>query len=304
MQQYSLDLAKFAKLILRNGLILLISLILGAAVSWGLASLQTPTWKATAQFDKPKVQQLGNYFNLFATYQFLNGGDPISYKLLKDEKGSFSLAPEVTTKAEESAADTAYNEFKRSLTSPDVLQLYLTQVELVKQNAKAQNKPIATVAQEYAKQFAFQQATKSVPVDRFSVTSTNPEEASQLLAGFIWFANEQSKITLYEELTVKWKALHQQIQAAVETKLGATQQAGQIVAQDWQGKLNMMTNVSPLDNKLNAYRLIKAPSVPQSSDSPNKSFWLLIGALSGLLGGIALVSLLTIFSRKKNDQTN
>ena len=288
-------------MLLRYLFTLILCIVIGVAGGFGLSSLQTPIWKATAEFEPPKVLELGNYYTLFSTYTFLNGGDSVSYHVISDEKGAFSLAPEVGRKAEDLATQGSYNEFKRNLISPDVLVAFLAQTETVKLKAQLANQPIATTAQRLADQFVFQAASKTQPFDRLSVNSENPEEAHKLLSDFITFANQQTRQTLNAELVAKWKNLFQQIKSAAEIKLGATQQGNQIATQDWNGKLNLMRSVQPLDDQLTAFRLVKTPSVPLAADSPNQSLWMMIGALSGLLLGMIIVSMTGLLRKKSTD---
>ncbi|WP_044024196.1 transporter [Actinobacillus ureae] len=285
---------------------LIFTTAIGVGAAFSLTQLQTPVWKSVAQFDQPRVLELGNYYALYSTYSFLNSGDNVTYHVLKDDKSALSLAPAVSQKAEELAAQAAYEEFKRNLTSVDVLVNFLAQTETVKLKVQLENKPIAVMAQQMATQFVFDNASKRQPADRLSVSSVNPEEAQQLLSQFIAFANQQTKQTLNAELIAKWKILFQQVKTAAEIKLGATQQGNQIAAQDyWNGKLVLMRSAQPQDDKLVAFRFVKAPNVPLSPHSPNQSLWLMIGGLSGLLFGIVLVSFSGLLSRKQgNGETN
>ncbi|EFM95725.1 hypothetical protein [Actinobacillus pleuropneumoniae] len=288
-------------MLLRYLFTLIISTAVGVAGGFGLSSLDTQTWKATAEFEPPKVSTLGNYYTLFSTYTFLNGGDGVSYNVIADDKGSLSLAPEICRKAEDSATLGSYNEFKRNLISTDVLVEFLTQTETVKLKAQLTHQPIVMTAQSLAEQFVFQAATKTQPFDSLSVRSANPEEAYKLLNDFIAFANQQTKQTLNAELVAKWKNLFQQIKSAADIKLGAIQQGNQIATQDWNGKLNLMRSVQPLDDQLTAFRFVKTPSVPLTPDTPNPTLWMMIGALAGLLLGMVIVSTMGLLRKKPAD---
>lgn len=277
----------------------MLTTVIGLSVALGLMQLQPSQWKSVAEFEQPKVLELGNYYALYSTYHFLNGGEYVTYPVLRDDNRAFLLAPEVSQKAEDLAVQSAYTEFKRNLTSPDVLMNFLAQTELAKSKAQAEKQPISVIVQNMVKQFVFENGSKNQPVDRLSVLSFNPKEAQQLLSQFIVFANQQTKQRLNAELTLKWQVLFQQVKTAADIKLGATQQGHQIAAQDWNGKLTLMRSVQPLDDKLVAFRFIKAPNVPLLPYSPNQAVWLMIGGLSGLLLGIILVSFSGLFSRKQ-----
>lgn len=268
---------------------LVLTTALGAGAGFGGNQLQTPEWKAEASFDKPRILELGNYYSLFSTYSFLNGGEGVAYQVVSNDKGVLNLTPSSSPKAEQEAIDGSYQEFKRNLTSHDVLLQFLSQAESVKRKAQLENQPVALVAQKVAEQFAFNGKTASL-ADRLSVVSANPEEANQLLSEFIAFANLQTKQSLNAELIAKWKNLFQQINKMAELKLGAVQLGNQIAAQDWQGKLDLMKQVQPLDNQLVAYRFNKSPSVPLTPNSPAPLLWAMIGALSGLIFGIFYIS--------------
>ncbi|WP_167509582.1 transporter [Actinobacillus vicugnae] len=293
------------KRVAQSAVTLVLTSAIGAGIAFGLAQLKTPTWKAVAQFDQPTVLELGNYYALFSTYNFVNGGDNVTYQVVKDDKSELTLTPSVSQTSEERVTQNVYAEFKRNLSSLDLLVNFLAQTEVVKLKAQLENQPIAVMAQQMAKQFVFENGSRLQSVDRLSVVSTNPEEAQQLLSQFIEFANQQTKRALNAELIAKWKVLFQQVKNAAEIKLGATQQGNQIAAQDWNGKLALMRSVQPLDDKLKAFRWLTSPTAPLFPASPNQSLWLTIGGLSGLLFGIMLVSFSGLLSRKqRNDQKN
>lgn len=297
-EQYALDLAELIKALLRAAFVLILSTFLGAAAGYGLSYLQPPKWRVSAQFDAPTVTELGNYYTLLSTYNLLNGGDPISYKLIKDEKGSFALAPESNNQSSAQAIERSYAEFKRQLASADTLQAYLNGNELIKRKAIATNQSEVVLMQKVATQFQFQVANRSVAQDTLSYVGDNATEGAQLISGFIHFANLRARESLNNELITRWKVLFQQTKQAAENNLGAIQQGSEIARQDWQGKLTMMRAVQPLDNQLQAYRLTRSPTTPLAPSSPNRPIWLTIGALSGLL--LALFGLTLVrLSRQK-----
>ncbi|OOS00190.1 transporter [Haemophilus paracuniculus] len=272
---------------LTGAITLALTTAIGAGIGFGASYVQTPKWRATAQFDQPKVSELGNYFDLYSTYTFLNGGEPQSYTLLKNEQGQFSLAPQRSQTAEQMATESAYQEFKRNLTSPDVLKDYLTRTNLVKVKSQTENISETAAMEQLSSQFNFQRANLNKgTADSLSVTSTKTDEAAKMLNGFIQFANQQTRVNLNTDLIAKWKILFQQVKNATELKLGPTQQGNQIAMQDWNGKLNIMKTVQPLDDKLVAYRFVQSPTEAGSPIAPKRSIWAMIGALSGLLLGM------------------
>lgn len=238
---------------------------LGAVVGWFGTNLQPKQWKAEAQFEAPKVVDLGNYYSLLSTYNLLKG--------------------ETASNTDSTLTTSVYNEFTRNIKSPDVLQQFLTKTELVKQQAAAQNKPTSIMAHEVAQQFRFDEVTNIL-----SVTLINPEEATKLLNEFVIFSTIQARSTLNSELIAKWKILFQQVKQMSESNLGAIQQGTQIAQQDWRGKLNLMRSVQPLDDKLLPFRFIKAPSVPTKAEDPdNQMLWTIFGGGIGLVLGLLIV---------------
>ncbi|RPE90996.1 transporter [Frederiksenia canicola] len=224
---------------------------LGAAVGFGLAEIQTPQWRTTAQFDQPTVQELGNYYALASTYHLVSGEKIDQFDQWLSEK--------------------SYGEFKRNLTSPDVIKQFLTE--------KMQPEQLINAFQFDAK------------TQQLHLTLSHRETAKPLLDEFIQYANLRSRAALNGELISQWKVLFQQVKTAAETNLGAIQNGSHIAAQDWNGKLTLMKSVQPLDNQLIAYRLVQRPSVPVQPHSPIRNLWMMIGAASGLLLGLFSLSL-------------
>lgn len=245
-------------------LVLILFTAIGAGSGFGLSYLQTEKWQVSAQFEQPTIPELGNYYNLHSTYNFLNTNN-------QDSQAS-----------QKQIVEQVYDEFKRHLTSADLLQDYLVQTESVKLKAQVEKKTAAQVAAEMVEQFAFQKEV-ATSADNLSLISETPEEAKTLLTDFILLANSKAKEKLNADLIAQWKVLFGHIKTASELNLD-----GKENNQGWAAKLQMMRSVQPLDNNLNAYRLVKSPSVPLKPISPDRLFWLMIGALSGLVVGFML----------------
>lgn len=250
-----------------TSLFLLLALsAIGGVAGWFGATTQTAYWKAEAQFEVPKVTDLGNYYSLHSTYHLLKGENTASNDAI--------------------ITDTAYQEFIRNLKSPDILQHYLVQSDIVKQSATNQNKPVAMEAQLFAQHFNFDSATHTL-----SLSLTNPENAAKLLTDFTAFSTLQTRLNLNNELIAKWKILFQQVKQLAETSTGTAQQ-------EWATKLNLMRSVQPLDNQLTAYRLVKSPTVPTKPEAPkDQLLWAAIGSGIGLLLGFLAV---VFINRKKS----
>lgn len=246
-------------------LVLILFTAIGVGLGYGLSYSQPEKWKVTAQFEQPNVPDLGNYYSLLSTYHFLSSSTPeLSNQTVQKE-----------------AVEQVYEEFKRNLTSADLLQAYLVESEVVKLKAQVEKKSTAIVAAELVEQFSFQKDV-ATSADNLSLTLENAEDAQKLLTDFIPRVNTHAREKLNADLIAKWKVLFQQIKTASELNVGAKGN------QDWAAKLQMMRSVQPLDNQLKAYRLVKSPSVPLKAESPDRLFWLMIGALSGLLIGFVL----------------
>lgn len=250
-------------------LVIVLFIIIGSGIGYGLSYTQTEKWNVTAKFEQPTIPALGNYYSLLSTYNFLNTNNQEA---------------NTPNKSQEEVLEQVYNEFKRNLLSADLLQHYLLQTEIVKLKAQVDKKSIAVVANELVAQFNFTKDLNT-SIDSFSLTLENAEDAQKLLSGFIILADNQAREKLNADLVAKWKVLFQQIKTATELNLGAT--SGN-APQDWAIKLQMMRSVQPLDNTLTTYRFIKSPTIPLKSESPDRLFWLILGALSGLIIGFIL----------------
>lgn len=246
-------------------LVLIVFTAMGAGAGYGLSYSQPEKWKVTAQFEQPSIPNLGNYYDLLSTYHFLNtnGQDAQS--------------------AQKQVVEHIYDEFKRNLTSVDLLHSYLIQTESVKLKAQVEKKSVAVMANELTERFHFQKDV-GVSGDNFSLTLENAEEAQKLLSDFIQLANLQARDRLNADLIAKWKVLFQQIKTASELNVSTEPQNGQ----NWATKLQMMRSVQPLDNQLTTYRLVKSPTIPLKAESPDRLFWLIAGALIGLIIGFML----------------
>lgn len=255
---------------------LLLFVVIGAAAAWFISHEQKPTWRSSAQFEMPTVVELGNYYSLATTYALAQNGN------------SENLDKQLSEKA--------FAEFKRNLQSPDLIKLFATQSETVKLQFTAKNLPVDQAIQALITGLTFDEKQ-----NRLNLTLNSAENAQKLLAEFIQFASVQTRSILNQELVEKWKVLFQQIKTAAETNLGAIQVGSQVAQQDWNGKLNIMKSVQPLDNKLQPFRWLKSPDLPQKPHSPDTLLWIMIGAVLGLVFGLFVVSLLSFSYRKNNE---
>lgn len=249
---------------------ILILTAVGAGVGFGGTQIMPTKWQATAQFEKPKVQELGNYFSLFSTYSLVSGD---------------SIAADVS-KVEEKAVGSAYVEFKRRLMAKDELVAFLARNETVKAKALAESQNVQEVAKQLADQVQFSSLNG---VDELTITLDSAEQASGLMNTYLQALNQQVKTVLNDELAAKWKALFQQVKTAADAKIDAT----------WGNKLNMMKSVQPLDGKLAAFRFSKSPTVTAVTADPIQ--WIGGGAGAGFLLGLLMVLILST-GRSKEKQ--
>ncbi|WP_301098178.1 transporter [Otariodibacter sp.] len=257
----------------RSFFLLILFVVIGGGIGWGIATNQPPQWKVTAKFEPPKVVNLGNYYDLASTYLLLQGG---------------STGLESTDKVIE---EQSYNEFKRSLNSPDILQQFLLQNDQVNKLAKNYKVSIETMSQQLFGQFQFKDKENVL-----SFSFDNAELSYQILNDYIQFVTDQTRSILNGELVAKWRVLFQQVKLAAETNLGAIQQGNQVVQQDWAGKLTLMRSAQPLDDKLVPYHFVQSPVMPLSPYSPDKLLWTMLGALGGLLLGFFVISISSFFA--------
>lgn len=259
----------FFATVVKNLLLLTACVGMGTGAGWGLAEIQKTQWRSEAQFEQPMSIDLGNYYALASTYALLQGA-----------------TGEVVDKT---IREQSFTEFKHNLASTDAQALFLSQSPIVQKRAELRRLPVPLVVQDFVAQFQFDRNA-----NRISLTLDDPEIARQLLTDFIAFSTLRTRSILNADLVEKWKVLFQQVKSAAENNLGAIQLGSQVAQQDWNGKLNLMKSVQPLDDKLVAYRLVESPSTAQKPHSPDKWFWAAIGAVSGLIIGLFSISLFRV----------
>lgn len=234
----------------------------GAVGGYLHANNQPQQWKATAKFEAPKVADLGNYFSLYSTYTLVQN----------DGKND----PEL----EQKVANEAFSAFQRQLNSEANRKEFLSNNATVKQIAEVHNLPLAEVVNRLSDKLKFNETDNTV-----SFALVNPKQAELVLAEFIALNTEQSRKTLNDDLVAKWKFLFQNVKQSAEANLG----------ESWQGKLNLMRSVKPLDNLLRPYHLTQKPTAATKAELPEDlSKSLGIGGAIGLLLG-----LLFAFARRR-----
>ncbi len=242
----------------------------GAGVGFAGAKFQPTQWQASAQFEQPRIAELGNYFSLFSTYHLISGD---------------ATAADMS-KMEAKAAEASYAEFKKNIQSQEKLTQFLATSDIVKAQAKIEGLSDQAAAQQFSKHFQFV-AGNNQP-DVLNLSSFSTQEAEKLFGEYLRYVNTQTKNTLNNDLVAKWKSLFQQVKSAADAKLDAS----------WENKLKMMTSVQPLDDKLVAFHFVKAPAVT-AAPKPYVE-WTLFGAGAGFILGLLLVLILGS-SRKPQD---
>ncbi|WP_303818457.1 hypothetical protein [Actinobacillus minor] len=242
----------------------------GAGVGFAGAKFQPTQWQASAQFEQPRIAELGNYLTLFATYHLISG----------------NASAADMNKMEANAAEASYTEFKKNIQSPEKLALFLSTTDLVKSQAKLEGLSEQAAIQQLSKHFQFIEGNNQP--DTLTITSSSTQEADKLFGEYLRYVNTQTKNTLNNDLIAKWKSLFQQVKAAADAKIDAS----------WENKLKMMASVKPLDDKLVTFRFAKLPAI---TAIPKPYFeWTLLGAGGGLILGLLLV-LIMGSSRKPQD---
>lgn len=238
------------------GVSLLITLLLaavGVGAGYFYAESQPKSWKATAVFSAPQPADLGNYFALYSTYQLVQ----------QDGKSDPNL--------EKIVAEESYKAFQSALAAADKRKQFLTDNAIIKQIADANYLPLNDKVNALLPQLHFDPQTHTL-----SLNLVNPEQAVKVLEQYIAFIQGQVRTQLNNDLVSKWRFLFQNVKQSAEANLG----------ESWQGKLNLMRSVQPLDNQLIPFRLEQKPTAEIKPLLP--PYWyetLGIGGAIGLLLG-------------------
>ena len=213
---------------MRKFILSFLFMIIGAGLGFAGAHFHPTKWQVSAQFEAPKMSELGNYFSLFSTYSLVSGdADAVD-----------------ATKIERKATNSAYHEFTKILNSPAQLIAFLNQSDFVKARAKVENQTI----QQITSHFKFSQENN---LDQLTLSSFDREEVDQLFVEYIRYVNNQARQTLNNELITKWKSLFEQVKNAADAKIDVS----------WENKLKMMQSVQPLDNNLVAFHFVQQPNL-------------------------------------------
>ncbi|MCW9717047.1 Wzz/FepE/Etk N-terminal domain-containing protein [Avibacterium sp. 21-599] len=260
----------------KKSFIIMLFTIIFALAGYGTSFLQKLQWKAEAKISQPTVNQLGNYYALASMYQFIQG---------KNEPEALLV-------------NNVYDEFKRQVSAYDNIRQFWLQSSYYKQRETGNAQNDEELLEQLVKTVKFSTALKGQP-ETLSIQLDNPKQALEMLNAFIEQSNLATREVIYNELIGQWKNLFNQVSSAAQLKLGATLQANTLGEQDWQGKLNMMKSVNPLDNNLTAYRYLKSPIQPLRPER-QALYWVLFAGLLGLMIGIFFTNILTTKSKKES----
>lgn len=248
---------------------------LSAGIAYGSSFLINKSWVAEAKVERPDVAALGNYYTLSSTYQFIHNKENAL-----------------------SATDIAYHEFIRQLTSEKAKRHFWQTSEYYKQKQTGEDPIDLILLEKLISSIQFEMASSNTFADTIRLELDNPKLATELLSSYIEYINQETRKVIYSDLITQWKVLFERIKKATELNLGKNGSTTNS-ADDWQGKLQMMRAVNPLDEQFTAYRYSKQPTQPVSHYTPNRLGWGMIGGIIGLF--IALLLSSTFNLRKKNN---
>lgn len=234
---------------------ILICTAVGASVGYFGQQQQPTVWKAQAQFEPPKSTELGNYFNLYSTFNLVGGN-----------AAALDMA-----KLEEQVAQESYSQFKRKIADTQAFTPIFANNPTVQEQSKFENRTPTDISQSLMASVKFNEATNEL-----SLEAPQAAFANTLMGDYIRAANKQVKDGLNGDLIAKWQALFQQVKTAADAKIDAT----------WANKLKMMQSVQPLDDKLVAFRFVKMPTI--TAVKPDLTRWVGLGAGTGLMLGLLM----------------
>ncbi|GJH42557.1 LPS chain length-determining protein [Pasteurella canis] len=249
--------------------------LIGAVIAYGSSFSVNKSWIAEAKVERPNVVSLGNYYSLSSTYQFIQDQDNNNI----DE------------------TDIVYHEFRRQLNSDNLIRHFWQTSEYYKQKQTGESHIDLALLEKLIKNIKFQMGHSNELADTITLELENPKLATELLSAFIDYVNQETRQVIYSNLITKWKVVFERVKNATEFNLGKNTSNVVDFKQDWQGQLQMMRAVSPLDEQFTAYRYAKRPTQPLDPASPNRLCWGISGAIIGFL--VALLFLVVFNSRNK-----
>lgn len=269
MLEFAVNFIRNKVITMKKIILSLLFIILGGGIGAAVAHFYPPKWQVSAQFEPPKMDELGNYFSLFSTYSLVSGdADAVDM-----------------TKIEKKATEAAYQEFSSLLNSPTQLETYLAQSPFAKSLAEIEQTGEQQVVKNLASHFRF--GTQNGQAE-FTLMSFDRQEVDSLFVDYIRYINQQARDTLNKGLIDKWKVLFGQVKQAADAKIDVS----------WENKLKMMQSVKPLDNNLVAFRFVQSPMLSQ--DQKPYTIGVTGGAAAGLI--FSLLAMLILRSPRKEKE--
>lgn len=251
-------------------LILLLSLIIFAIGGYAASYLVKPQWKVEVQLAPPTTNALGNYYSLFSMYQLVT----------QDNNEVLE------------ASDIVYQELTRQFLSYDTLREFWQNNEYYKQKMTGDATGDRQLLDDLVRRVKV--VLSNGEIEKISLELDNPKQTMDLMTALIDFVNGRARNVVYGELITRWKNVFDQVNSVVQLKVDNSVVEPRATISSWQGKLSMMKSVNALDNKLLAFRFMKAPDLPFEISSPNKIQWGISGAGIGFLVGLFLLALFNL----------
>lgn len=252
-----------------------ISTALLGVTALGTSYFFYPIWQAEAEITHPTVSELGNYYGLFSMYALMKGDNL----------------------EENAAVRSAYQGFTAQLSAYDNLKDFWSNSEYYKQNITGDNHEDNALLNKLINNVHFETLNEERGIVR--LLSENPKQAEALLSSLLNDINVRTRTAMYDELIVKWKNLFSQVKMAAQLNVGRIKLGNSVDNQDWQGKLNMMKSVSPLDEQFHAFHLIKSPI----KQPYWRKTWGILGGGVGFLLGLGYVIARRFQNKKVPHQT-
>lgn len=283
-QAESLDLLDFFKVLFKGSWLIVLAVVLCGGIGFAASYSVKQKWTAEAHIYQPITPELGNYYPYASMYKLLSGSNA--------NEGE----------ATEVILTQTYQELKRQIAAYDTIVLFWEDNDYYKQQVTGDMAKDQDLLNELIDNTVFVAGNegKNQP-DRVLLTLDNPKRAVELLLMYINYANLSARNVLYSDFMVQWRTLSDQVNVSAQMNLPAVQNGHMTSTAGWQAKFKMMSAVTPkFDNKLQAFRYLKAPTLlPQSR--PNRILWASIGGIFGFLFGCALVLSLNLRTLKRRE---
>ncbi len=237
-----------------------------AALSFGASEVLPKNYVAESLISEPLNQELGNYYALSSTYQLVSNGK------------------------EDNASSKVFMQFVEVATNPETAKAFFVNTDYYKYNSTDDKQFNENLLSKFIQGIKFESVGENK--GKISLELANPKQAYELLGQYVDYVSNQAKQTLYQDLIVRWQTLFNQVNAAVQAKLGAQGN------QSWEGKLQLMRSVQALDDKLQGYHYLQKAS-QATLVFPKQLETTAIGAGIGAVLGFILG---LIFGRRKNSE--